>query len=172
NTNNKVFETENERVAFQRYIQAGGGFVGIHSACGTERQWHWFSQLLGGTFEWHPPYQAAVIDVIDYNHPSTGFLPDRWEREDEWYLLKNMNPDIHILATLDSATYQSERHGKDYPTAWYHEYDGGRSFFTAGGHSSEHYSDSLFIRHILGGIVYAIGENKKLDYSKVKAQYP
>lgn len=70
NTNNDVFDREREKIAFKRYIQAGGGFVGIHSACGTERQWHWFSQLLGGTFEWHPPYQTAVIDVIDHNHPS------------------------------------------------------------------------------------------------------
>lgn len=172
NTNNRAFDDLRERMAFQRYIQAGGAFVGIHSAAGSERDWEWFSQLLGGRFEWHPPLQPAVIDVVDKNHPSTEFLPDRWERTDEWYLLKNMNPDIHVLATLDSSTYDSERMGADYPTAWYHVYDGGRSFYTAGGHRPEDYSDPLFYRHILGGILWALGDKKGPDYRKARTAYP
>ena len=50
NTNNDVFDTEEQKVAFMRYIQAGGGFMGIHSASGTERNWKWFKLMLGCNF--------------------------------------------------------------------------------------------------------------------------
>ena len=34
NSNNEAFENDAQRGAFKRYIQSGGGFVGIHSAPG------------------------------------------------------------------------------------------------------------------------------------------
>lgn len=49
-TNNDVFDSDAQRLAFRRYIEAGGGFVGIHSVTGTERNWKWFKMMLGGTF--------------------------------------------------------------------------------------------------------------------------
>src|SRR2546428_2524441 len=56
-TNNDVFDTDEQRLVFRRYIEAGGGFVGIHSVVGTERNWKWFKMMLGGTFAWHPKFQ-------------------------------------------------------------------------------------------------------------------
>ena len=47
NTNNQVFDTDEQRLALVHYIEAGGGFVGIHSACGSERNWPWFWAMLG-----------------------------------------------------------------------------------------------------------------------------
>ncbi len=168
-TNQDVFNAEQE-AALQRYIWAGGGFVGIHAATGVERDWKWFGQLIGGHFLWHTPQQKATIDIQEANHPATQGLPKRWQRYDEWYLFRDMNPAIKMLATLDSSTYQSDRHPADYPFAWYHEFEGGRSFYTAGGHNSVDYADPLFLRHILGGITYTIGENHELDYTKAAAK--
>src|SRR5690606_31791287 len=93
NTNNDVFDTDAQRVALMRYIQAGGGFVGIHSASGTERNWTWFKQMLGGTFYWHDKYQPFTVNVIDAKHPSVAHLPRKWVRVkgDEFYYLKQMN---------------------------------------------------------------------------------
>ena len=179
NTNNDVFDTDDQKVAFMRYIQAGGGFAGIHSACGTERNWPWFIKLVGGTFIVHAAYQEFAVNIIDHNHPSTKELPERWIREDECYFVKNMNPSIHVLITHDLNTIEDERKetfpdlfGNDFPGAWYHEYDGGRSWYTSYGHNPEDYSDPLFLKHILGGIIYAIGENRELDYSKASAVKP
>jgi type 1 glutamine amidotransferase len=179
NTNNDVFDTDSQKVAFMRYIQAGGGFVGIHSACGTERNWPWFIRLLGGTFEVHAVYQEFYVDIVDPGHPSTRHLPDPWLREDECYFLKDMNPDIHVLIRHDLSTIEDERkeffveeYGMDFPGAWYHEFEGGRSWFTSYGHKKEDYDDPLFMDHILGGIIYAMGDNKKLDYSKATATKP
>lgn len=69
-TNNDVFDTDAQRLAFRRYIEAGGGFVGIHSVTGTERNWQWFKMMLGGTFSWHAKFQKFTAKVLDLNIPA------------------------------------------------------------------------------------------------------
>lgn len=166
NTTQNVLNPD-QQVAFERYIQAGGGFVGIHSAADTEYNWPWYNKLVGAYFASHPPgLHQASVDVIDTTHISTKGLPARWDRKDEWYNYKSINPDIHVLATLDEDTYTGGTNGAYHPIAWYHEFDGGRAFYTGGGHTDESYSEPMFVRHLLGGIRYAIGENKPLDFSK------
>jgi cytochrome c len=158
-----------QQVAFERYIQAGGGFIGIHSATDTEYDWPWYNKLVGAYFNGHPGnpnVRKGVIDVIDTTHISTKGLPKRWERTDEWYNYKNIQPDLKVLAKLDEDTYEGGTNGDNHPIAWYHEFDGGRSFYTGGGHTDESYSEPLFLQHVLGGIKYAIGTNAPLDYSK------
>jgi cytochrome c len=170
NTTGNVLNTSQE-AAFERFIQAGGGFAGIHSATDTEYDWIWYAKLVGANFDSHPKQQNAKIIVVDKNHPSTKHLPDTWERFDEWYNFKNLNKDVHVLARIDEKSYEGGKMGDDHPMAWYHQYDGGRAFYTEFGHTEESYSDSNYLKHILGGIQYAMGENKK-DYSKAKTQFP
>ena len=170
NTTGNILSYKQE-AAFERFIQAGGGFVGIHSATDTEYDWIWYSKLVGANFESHPKQQNAKILVADKSHASTKHLPDTWERFDEWYNFKNLNKDVHVLAKIDERSYEGGKMGDDHPMAWYHEYDGGRAFYTEFGHTEESYVDSNYLKHILGGIQYAIGENKK-DYSKAKTQFP
>ncbi|MFI5130437.1 MAG: ThuA domain-containing protein [Chitinophagales bacterium] len=161
---------DSQQVAFERFIQAGGGFAGIHSAADTEYDWGWYGDLCGAWFESHPEIQAASINVIDNSHLSSKHLPAAWSKTDEWYNYKKLNNDVKVLLKLDEKTYKGGKMGDNHPIAWYHEFDGGRSFYTGLGHTEESYSDSLFLRHILGGIQYAIGDNKH-DYSKAKTAY-
>lgn len=163
NTTGNILNRAQES-AVERYIQAGGGFVGIHSATDTEYDWDWYCKMVGANFDGHPDPQTATIHVIDHDHPSTKDLPDTWKRKDEWYSFRNINKDIKVLATLDEQSYKGGKNGKDHPIAWYHEYDGGKAFYTGGGHTEESYKDSLFLQHVLGGIEYAIGGNKR-DYA-------
>jgi cytochrome c len=158
-----------QQVAFERYIQAGGGFAGIHAAADTEYDWPWYNKLVGAQFLSHPQQQKAVIKVTDKTHPATSFLPDRWERFDEWYNYKNINPDVKVLASLDETTYQGGANGDNHPIIWHHQFDGGRAFYTGLGHTKESYSEPLFLRHLLAGIQYAIGEGRALDFSKAYA---
>lgn len=155
-----------QQVAFERYIQAGGGYVGIHAAADTEYDWPWYNRLVGAYFLSHPKQQNAVIEVKDKSHISTSFLPDRWERWDEWYNYKSIYPGIKVLANLDETSYEGGANGSNHPIIWYHDFDGGRSWYTGLGHTDESYKEPLFLKHLLGGIQYAIGENKGLDYSK------
>lgn len=161
-----------QQVAFERYIQAGGGFVGVHAAADTEYTWPWYNKLVGAYFKSHPNnpnVRKATIDVVDTTFKATKGLPARWERTDEWYNYKSINPDINVLAKLDEDSYEGGENGENHPIAWYHEFDGGRAFYTGGGHTNESFSEPLFVNHLLEGINYAIGENKDLDYSKAYA---
>ena len=169
NTNNEAFLSDDQRKAFQEYIRSGGGFVGIHSACGSERDWPWFWAMLGGKFLRHPPLQPFDIKVIDKTHPSTSCLPDIWKWEDECYYINNLNPDIHVLLAVDLTTIEDENRdeypgktfGDLFPLAWYHQFEGGREWYTALGHKIEHYSDSLFRQHLRGGIMWILnGESQ------------
>ncbi|WP_205503954.1 ThuA domain-containing protein [Rufibacter psychrotolerans] len=145
-----------QQKVFERYIQGGGGFVGIHSATDTEYDWPWYNQLVGAYFESHPEVQQATIQVVDKAHPATSMLPTHWQRTDEWYNFKSINPSVKVLATLDEATYQGGKNGTNHPIAWYHTFDGGRAFYTAGGHTKESYAEPLFLQHLLGGINYVL----------------
>jgi uncharacterized protein len=156
NTTQTVFD-EDQRNAFRNYIQNGGGFVGVHSATDTEYDWPWYGELAGAYFESHPRVQTAVIDVVDGNHISTSHLSEQWEREDEWYNFQNFNENVNILLKLDTDTFEGSEHPGDHPIAWYHEYDGGRAFYTGLGHTQASYSEPAFLDHLLGGILYAAG---------------
>lgn len=164
NTNGDVLDKYQE-ADFERYIQAGGGYVGIHSAAATEYQWGWYGRLVGGYFLDHPEVQEGVLNIEDETHPSTDFLPDPWERTDEWYSFENLNEGVNVLMTIDEDSYEGGTDMGDHPMAWYHDYDGGRAFYTALGHTREAYTEDHFLNHILAGIKYAIGENNKLDYA-------
>ncbi|WP_198661756.1 ThuA domain-containing protein [Lewinella sp. IMCC34183] len=165
NTNNDVFDTPEQHAAFRAYVAGGGGFVGIHSACGSERDWPWFAETLGGRFFRHPERQDFDVVVLDADHPSTDFLPETWHIvADECYYMKQLNPGNHVLLAADlgtvadpegKATYPGDTFGGLFPTAWYRTDYGGRQWYTSLGHRSEHYSDPLFRRHLLGGIEWA-----------------
>lgn len=165
NTNNDIFDTAAQRQALQTYVRNGGGIVGIHSASGSERKWSWFSSLLGGNFERHAPRQDFSVRVIDRSHPSTAFLPDTWEIEDdECYFLDELNPGIRVLLAADltsvsdrqKSEFPGHLFGDSYPIAWYQEFDGGRQWYTSLGHRPEHYEDPAFMKHILGGIQWVV----------------
>ncbi len=164
NSNNKAFNTQAQRDAFQQYIQTGGQFMGIHSACASERDWPWFWAMVGGTFVRHPALQEFDIKVIDNDHPSTKHLDEVWKWEDECYLLNHLNPDIKILLAADLTTITDDKldefpgdiFGDYFPLAWYHTFDGGRQFYTALGHKIEYYSDANFIKHLEGGLLWLL----------------
>ncbi len=148
----------NEQAAFERYVRAGGGWVGVHSASDTEYDWAFYGELVGAYFAGHPAVQPAAVNVNDRVHPATAALPEIWSRTDEWYDFRsNPRPRVHVLATLDERTYSGGSMGADHPIAWCREVVGGRSFYTAGGHTRESYGEPLFIAHLAGGIRWAAG---------------
>ncbi len=147
-----------EQAAFERFIRAGGGYAGIHAASFTEYEWPWYGALVGAYFASHPEVQSATQTVEDQTHPSTTHLNSTWTRIDEWYDY-NRNPrgEVNVLLSLDETTYTGGTMPVDHPSAWYHEFDGGRSWYTGGGHTSESYLEPDFRAHLLGGLSYAAG---------------
>ncbi len=164
NANNEVFDTEEQKRSFQKYIRNGGGFIGIHSANAVERDWPWYWALIGGKFMRHAPHQEFDVVVTDSNHPSTEFLGEKWTVNDECYYSNNLNPDINVLLSADMTTvkdkkkseYPNNIFGNYFPICWSHEFDGGRQWYTALGHDSETYDDPVFRKHLKGGILWVL----------------
>lgn len=149
-----------QQTAFESYIKGGGGFAGVHSAADTEYDWPFYGGLVGAYFRSHPATQQAQVKVEDRAHASTGHLPATWTRTDEWYNYRtNPRPDLHVLATLDEGSYSGGDMG-DHPTSWCQPYQGGRSWYTGGGHTIASYGEPAFRTHLLGGIHYAAGVSK------------
>ncbi len=148
---------DTQQQAFQRFIQNGGGFVGIHAASDTEYGWPWFGKLVGGYFAGHPKVQEATIHITAPDHVCNHGLPNPWVRTDEWYNFKNIQPDLTILAKLDESTYEGGKMGDNHPISWCHEFDGGRAFYTGMGHTRQSFTEPLFVQHVHQGIRWAAG---------------
>lgn len=145
-----------QQAAVERFIQAGGGFVGVHSATDTEYDWPWYGGLVGAYFKSHPAIQSATIRLTAAPHPSTASLPASTARTDEWYdFLSQPSAAITVLITLDEASYAGGTMGSIHPVSWYHAYDGGRAWYTAMGHTAESFAEPYFLSHLGGGIRWA-----------------
>lgn len=161
---------------FERFIQSGGGYLGIHAATDCEYNWPWYGMLAGAFFLDHPNtpsnVQSGKFEVVDKNSWATKGMPDQFERKDEFYNFKNINPAIHVLVTIDETTYVGGKNGKGHPISWYHEFEGGRAFYTVMGHTNESFTEPLFLNHILAGLNYVmrIDAPQALDYSKAKPE--
>ena len=142
--------------AFERYMEKGGGYVGIHSATDTEFDWEWYGKLVGAYFKDHPAVQEADLYIQNPNHPATEGLPEQWTITDEWYNFRDIQKDIHVLITIDEDSYKGGGNGEWHPISWFKEHGKGRVFYTGLGHRPEIYQDPLFLKHLLGGISYAV----------------
>jgi type 1 glutamine amidotransferase len=157
NTTGDVLDAS-QQAAFESFIRAGGGFVGIHSAADTEYDWPWYGALMGAYFKSHPAIQQATLFIVNAAHPSSVNLPPAIVRTDEWYDFQSLPaPSISLLLTIDESSYTGGTMGSPHPIAWYHSFDGGRAFYTAMGHTTDSYSEPLFLAHLAGGILWAAG---------------
>jgi type 1 glutamine amidotransferase len=163
-TTGDIFDSAQQKV-MERFIESGKGFVGIHSASDTEYAWDWYTKLVGRMFHIHPVIQTARLNVLDTTFPGMqGFAGNKlWT--DEWY---QFGPEkisgLNYILAVDESTYnpkvqwadkKGEGMGKFHPIAWYHNYDGGRAFYTALGHMTSDFSDPAFLNHVFAGIFWA-----------------
>lgn len=155
NTTGDILDAR-QKENFQKFIQSGNGYVGIHAASDTEYNWPWYGALVGGYFASHPAVQEARIEVINRRHPSTRHLQKTWIHRDEWYDFKDVKEGLNILMALDETSYKGGKMGKFHPIAWFQQFDGGRAFYTGLGHTDESYDSELLQKHIVGGIQYVL----------------
>jgi uncharacterized protein len=164
NTTGDIFDSAQQKV-MERFIKSGKGYVGIHSASDTEYDWEWYTKLVGRMFHIHPAIQTARLNVLDPSFPGLqGFVGNKlWT--DEWY---EFGPEkvsgLNYIMAVDESTYNpvvswGEKKGvgmgKLHPVAWYHEFDGGRSFYTSLGHMPAIFSDASFLNFLYAGIFWA-----------------
>ncbi|MEM7585512.1 MAG: ThuA domain-containing protein [Acidobacteriota bacterium] len=151
-----------EQAAFEDFIRAGGGYVGIHAAADCEYGWPWYGELLGNRawFDSHPAIQTATLLLESPDHPGAGLFDDVDTFQDEWYNFRsNPRPAVQVVQTIDEDSYDpgSGAMGDDHPIVWAHDFQGGRSFYTALGHRPATYSDIRFKEQIRGALQWAAG---------------
>ncbi|MEU6062734.1 ThuA domain-containing protein [Streptomyces sp. NPDC047097] len=147
-----------QQTAFEQYIRGGGGYVGVHAAADTEYDWPFYAGLAGALFHSHPHNQDATVRVENRAHDATAHLGTSWQRFDEWYNYRtNPRTTARVLASLDESSYTGGTMSGDHPIAWCKDYEGGRAFYTGGGHTDESYTEPAFRRHLLGGVRWAAG---------------
>lgn len=151
NSSGELF-TDPQRAALQSFVRSGGRVLGIHAAADAEYNWGWYPQMLGGWFYSHPAIQDAECYPVVADHAATRGLPDRWKRKDEWYNIKSLQTNNVTVLAVDEGTYNGGIHGGNHPISWYRSFEGGKIFYTAMGHTTETYSEPLFIQHIGGAI--------------------
>ena len=166
-----------QQTAFEDYIQAGGGYTGIHAAADTEYEWKWYGHLVGAYFlqpparDARPPTSVIVEDTDD--HSTQGLPAPRWDRTDEWYNYKPVNfeqtGDVRLQPAGQTSTSSSRSTSRptarrtatttddDHPISWCQRYDGGRSWYTGMGHTAESFAEADYLKHILGGIEVSAG---------------
>lgn len=155
---------EAQQAAFERWLEAGGGFLGIHAAADCEYDWPWYGAQVLGNGAWfrsHPAIQPATLLVELAGDVSTAHLPASFSFTDEWYNFR-ANPRVgaEVLLRLDEQSYDpgANAMGADHPISWRRPVAKGRSFYTGLGHRSQTFSDQRFVQHVAGGMRWALGE--------------
>jgi type 1 glutamine amidotransferase len=157
NTTGDVLNAAQES-AFEGYVNAGGGYVGVHAAAETEPDWAFCQNLVGAKVSTASPVSTGTVNVADRAHPSTETVPRTLTLTEEWYnFTANVRGVSHVLATVDERTFGGGSMGFDHPIAWCKDYQGGRSWYTGLGHSIESYRVNSVRNHLLGGIRWAAG---------------
>ncbi|GAA0399086.1 hypothetical protein GCM10009541_47700 [Micromonospora gifhornensis] len=158
NTSGEVLD-DDQRAAFEKYLRAGGGFVGVHSAIEAEPGWDFLDEVLGTrAVGAATPASAATVTVADRVHPASASLPERWTTTDRWYnFAANVRGFSHVLATVDEKTYAGGSMGFDHPITWCKDYQGGHSFYTGLGATPESFSGTDLRAHLGGAIQWAAG---------------
>ena len=148
------------RDALQAFVRRGGGVVGIHAASDSHYHWPWYGKMIGGHFAKHPPgTPAGTLKVVDRQHPATKGVAPTMRRVDEWYYFEDYNPEAKLLVTLDPASI-GEKDVNPNPISWAHEFEGGRVFYTAMGHTPETYADRNFLAHLAGGLRWVTAKRR------------
>jgi type 1 glutamine amidotransferase len=145
-----------KREAFQNFVRRGGGVVGIHAATDSHYHWPWYQQLMGAHFARHPQgTPEGTLEVVDPSHRANQGVDATMRRVDEWYYFDDYNPRMKLLMTLDPASI-GEKDVNPNPVSWAHEFDGGRVFYTAMGHTDESFSDRNVLAHVAGGLAWVL----------------
>ncbi|WP_316771554.1 ThuA domain-containing protein [Pedobacter frigiditerrae] len=154
-TGSNVFN-DGQKTALKQYINNGGGFVGIHAASDFSYEWEWYGKMVGGYFVSHPKIQDAKLNIILPKNKIVKGLPNSWLHKDEWYNFKDFNPAVKVLIKVDETSYTGGTMKNDHPISWFHEFEGGKVFYTALGHTKECYSDISFLKHLLAGLKWTM----------------
>jgi uncharacterized protein len=159
--------SEIQKTEFNNYINAGHGFIGVHSATDTFYNWDKYLRIVGGYLSGHPWHQNVTIDVADPDNKIVKFLGRSFQINDEIYQISDFQwRDSKVLLRLDPNSVDLSKPGVhkrfyNWPLAWTRKYGKGKIFYTALGHEQAVWQDSRFQQLLLNGIEWTMGDFKE-----------
>ena len=132
----RVELTPEQEAGLLAFVEAGGGFLGLHTATITFAPNFGYHFMIGGRFKGHGPFREFLVEVRDDAHPITRGMAD-FRIEDELYVCAR-DPHMRVLAT-------AAEHGVDEPIVWVRDYGAGRVVYNALGHDVRAYTNPHFL---------------------------
>lgn len=164
---------DSQKSAFLNFLEAGGGYVGVHSAADTEYEWPAYKEIVGAYFMSHPAIQKALVKIEDKAHPTTAYAPTNWWRTDEWYDYKDSpRSRVRVLASLDESTYKGGKMGGDHPIIWTSNYGRGRTWYTGFGHTKESYTEPQVRKMLAEAVIWTAQGKRPANAVDVDLQIP
>lgn len=157
-----------QQAAVQKFIEGGKGFVCVHAAGLTGKQfhpndtyWQWFEDAMGGVvYSPHPKFQQGTLIIEDHKHPITKNLPAAIVMTDEWYEFdKSPRPNVRVLARADESTYKQNKPMGDHPLVWVNE-KYRRFIYVGAGHDSTAYANPPYAQMLTNAVVWAGSKGK------------
>ena len=150
-------------------VAGGKGFVGCHCASDTfhSKGEKWQNQergqvdpylaMLGGEFIKHGQQQKAWMRVVDPEFPGIKGQKD-FEKNEEWYSLKNFAPDLHVILVQDTEGMKNFDYERPkYPATWARKHDKGRVFYTSMGHREDVWESEIMQTLLTGALAWTLG---------------
>jgi uncharacterized protein len=154
------------------YVKGGKGFIGLHSATDTfhtdkdaglvpASDKDAYICMIGAEFLGHGDQQEATNAVTDSKFPGLAGAGKSFRFNEEWYALKNFNPDMHVLTVIDAPGMKGDQYKRPpYPTTWARQEGKGRVYYTAMGHRDDIWTNPVFQEMLVGAIHWTTGDVK------------
>jgi type 1 glutamine amidotransferase len=137
--------------------------VAVHAATDSCYGWDEYGQLVGARFNGHPWTQDITLDILEPAHPALAHLGAAWTWHDEVYQFRDLRPDARVLLKarddeLDLSVPGASRPSFGFPLSWCFTEGRGRVFSSTLGHFPAAWENTTYLRHLAGGLAWALGE--------------
>jgi type 1 glutamine amidotransferase len=146
-----------------QFVKKGKGLVLLHGGIVMQNNSLEFSDMVGGSFDYHPPQQEVHVKLVDPNHPLVnGFDPEGFIHYDEPYFFKNayfrynFRPLLYL--ELDKIKMKRPRpNDKIKYISWIKRHGRGRVFYSSPSHNAQSYENPELLQFLYNGLLYAAG---------------
>ena len=115
--------------------------------------------MIGGEFIVHGPQQVAKMRVTSPDFPGAENLGRSFDKNEEWYALKNFAPDLHVILVQETDGMKGDCYQRPpFPATWARMHGKGRVFYTSLGHRHDVWDSEEFQDLVVGGFGWVMGE--------------
>lgn len=147
-----------------KFVKKGGGLMVMHGAIVMQNNSMPFSEMIGGSFDYHPPQQEVVLELVDAKHPMVeSFDGKPFVHVDEPYIFKNAYTQKNFRPLLYMETSKLSKNKKPFDekikyVSWIKKYGKGRVFYTSPSHNAQSFENETMLKFFLNGAQYVLGD--------------